>query len=241
MIVIGTDAHKRSHTCSAVREDNCRELGWRTASARDAGHGELLAWARGLDDAERVWAIEDCRHVSGGFERFLLARGERVVRVPPKLMAGARRTGRQRGKSDQIDAQAIARAAIAEGLEQLPVAQLDERTLEIRQLADHRERLVRQRVALICDLRWHLHDLDPSHVVRARGYVNPVWQQKTARWLARRPQCAQVRIARDEIARIRELTKAINKIRTRGSLRSSRPTAHNCSSSPAAKPSPPPN
>jgi hypothetical protein len=55
-----------------------------------------------------------------------------------------------------------------------------------------------------------LHDLDPGHVVRARGYVNPVWQQKTARWLARRPQCAQVRIARDEIARIRELTKAIN-------------------------------
>jgi transposase len=46
---------------------------------------ELLAWGRGLDP-ERVWAIEDCRHVSGALERFLVAAGERVVRVPPKLM-----------------------------------------------------------------------------------------------------------------------------------------------------------
>ena len=99
MIVIGTDAHKRSHTCSAVRGDTGRELAARSAPARDVGHGALLAWARGLDDGERVWAIEDCRHVSDGLERFLLARGERVVRVAPKLMAGARRTSRERGKS----------------------------------------------------------------------------------------------------------------------------------------------
>ncbi len=28
-----------------------------------------LCWARGLDDPDRVWAIEDCRHVSGRLER----------------------------------------------------------------------------------------------------------------------------------------------------------------------------
>ena len=44
-----------------------------------------------------MWAIEDCRHVSGALERFLLARGERVVRVPPRLMAGARDSARERG------------------------------------------------------------------------------------------------------------------------------------------------
>ena len=112
--------------------------------------------------ARQVWAIEDCRHVSGALERFLLARGERVVRVTPRLMAGARRQARERGKSDPIDAVAIARAAIREGIETLPVAQLAGPELDVRLLVDHRERLVAQRTALINDLRWHLHDLWPE-------------------------------------------------------------------------------
>lgn len=83
-----------------------------------------------------------------------VARGERVVRVPPKLVAGARRSARERGKSDPIDAVAIARAAIREGLDALPVAQLAGPELDVRLLVDHRERLVAQRTALINDLRW---------------------------------------------------------------------------------------
>ena len=71
-----------------------------------------IDWARGIGD-ERLWALEDCRHVSGAFERFLLVHGERVVRVGTRLMAGARRGGRDRGKSDAI---AVARAALREGV-----------------------------------------------------------------------------------------------------------------------------
>jgi transposase len=70
-----------------------------------------------------VWALEDCRHVSGSLERFLLVHGERVVRVATRLMAGERRSGRERGKSDRIDALAVARAALREGVDRLPVAQ----------------------------------------------------------------------------------------------------------------------
>jgi hypothetical protein len=55
-----------------------------------------------------VWALEDVRGVSRGLERFLLEHPERVVRVPPKLMAGARKSARTYGKSDSIDALAIA-------------------------------------------------------------------------------------------------------------------------------------
>ena len=62
----------------------------------------------------------------------MLARGERVVRVPPKLMADARRSARERGKSDAIDAVAIARAAIRERLETLPAAQLAGPELDVR-------------------------------------------------------------------------------------------------------------
>jgi transposase len=106
--VIGTDAHKRSYTCSAVGAASGELRSSETVKATSAGHERLIAWARGLDP-ERVWAIEDCRNVSGKLERFLLARGERVVRVAPKLMAGRRRSSREAGKSDPIDALAVAR------------------------------------------------------------------------------------------------------------------------------------
>jgi transposase len=99
MIVIGADPHKTNH-CFAAADAATGELRSSEAvQASAAGLERALAWGRGLD-GERVWAIEDCRHVSGALERFLVARGERVVRVPPKLMAGARESGRQRGKSD---------------------------------------------------------------------------------------------------------------------------------------------
>src|SRR4051812_29432852 len=155
-------------------------------------------------------AIEDCRHVSGALGRFLLARGERVVRVPPKLMAGSRKSARERGKSDAIDAVAIARAAIKEGLDTLPVAQLAGAELEVRLLVDHRERLVAQRTALINDLRWNLHDLWPEFEVPPRVLIHAGWQQRVAWRLAGAEQTARVRIARDEVRRIRELTRAID-------------------------------
>ena len=78
-------------------------------------------------------------------ERFLVAAGERVVRVPPKLMGESRRGERSAGKSDPIDALAIARAALREGPETLPAAHLDEDALQIKLLLDHREDLVKAR------------------------------------------------------------------------------------------------
>src|SRR3954451_11867741 len=157
MIVIGSDPHKRSYSCSAVVAGTGEQLGCETAQATGAGHERLLAWARGVD-RERVWVIEDCRHVSGKLQRFLLARGERVVRVPPKLMAGRRRGSREAGKSDPIDALAVARAALEEGIDTLPVAVLDGPAREIKLLLDHREDLVCERTRIQNRLRWLLHD-----------------------------------------------------------------------------------
>ena len=124
MIVIGADTHKRSYTFSAVGAETGELRGSETVAATRVGHEQLLAWARGVQP-ERVWAIEDCRHVSSKLERFLLARGERVVRVAPKLMASRRRGSREAGKSDPIDALAVARAALQEGIATLPVATLE--------------------------------------------------------------------------------------------------------------------
>jgi transposase len=209
MIVLGADTHKRSHTLAAVAEATGRVLADRTVAAKRRAFDELLVWARGLGD-ERVWAIEDCRHVSGALERFLLVRGERVVRVAPKLMAGARSSARERGKSDAIDAVTIARAAIREGLDSMPIAQLAGRELDVRLLVDHRERLVRQRTRLINDLRWGLHDLWPELEIPRRVLITAAWQARISGRLARATQTTRVRIAREELRSIRELTRSIS-------------------------------
>jgi transposase len=209
MIVIGADTHKHSHTVSAVDAVTGRVLADRTVKAKRRSFDDLLVWARRLG-AERVWALEDCRHVSGALERFLLRCSERVVRVAPKLMAGARRSAREPGKSDAIDAVAIARAALREGLETLPVAQLAGPELDVRLLVDHRKRLVAQRTALVNDLRWHLHDRWPDLEIPTRALITTRWQDRVAGRLAHAEQTARVRIARDELRRIRALSRSID-------------------------------
>src|SRR3954454_17086237 len=91
MIVIGADTHKRSHALAADQAASGRVLAEQTVAARRRSFEALLAWARG-QGSERVWAIEDCRHVSGALERFLLAHGEAVVGVAPKLTVRERTT-----------------------------------------------------------------------------------------------------------------------------------------------------
>src|SRR5919198_355118 len=200
MIVIGTDTHKRTHTCGAVDALTAAARGELTVPARNGSFGKLLRWARVLDP-ERVWAIEDCRHVSGAFERFLIARGERIVRVAPKHMAGARRSSRERGKSDSIDAFSVARAALKEGIENLPGAHLDGAALDIRLLVDHREDLIAARTADQQRLRWHLHDLWPELEIPAGALDTGKWLGKISRRLAR----ALVRQITARTTRIREL------------------------------------
>ena len=169
MIVLGADTHKRSHTIAAIAAVTAELLGERTVPVGRRGFGVLLQWARRLD-GDRVWALEDCRHVSGSLERFLIERGERVLRIPTHLTAKARRSARQRGKSDPIDALNVARAA-QEGLESFPAAHLDGPELDLRLLVDHRERLVRHRVELNSTLQWHLHDLWPRAAAARRRAV----------------------------------------------------------------------
>jgi transposase len=206
MIVIGSDPHKRSHTCAAVGVGTGELRSSETVQATSAGQERMLAWARSLD-GERVWAIEDCRHVSGKLERFLLARGERVVRVSPKLMAGQRRASRQRGKSDPIDALAVARAALAEGIDTLPVAALEGPAREIKLLLDHREDLVAERTRIQNRLRWLLHDRWPELELPAGCLDRLVWLERLAGRLARCPQDADVRVMRAQVRRLKELTR----------------------------------
>ena len=97
MIVIGIDPHMKSHAAVALDAASGRSLAETCVGSDAAGCEALLAWARGLGD-ERLIAVEDCRHVSGRLERDLLPHGERLVRVPPKLMAKVARLGAHPGQ-----------------------------------------------------------------------------------------------------------------------------------------------
>jgi transposase len=211
MIVLGADTHKRSHTIAAVAAPTGELLGEQTVPVGQRGFGALLQWARKLDE-DRAWALEDCRHVSGSLERFLIERGERVLRIPTHLTANARKRARRRGKFDPIDALNVARVALQEGLQSFPEAHLDGPELDLRLLVDHRERLVRHRVELNSTLLWHLHDLWPELRLPGGALFSKRWSTRIGRRLARAEQTMRVRIARDELRRLRELTLAINQL-----------------------------
>ena len=158
MIVIGADTHKGSHALAAVDDGTGKVRGSRQIKAEEPGHLAAVRWARELDE-ERVWAIEDCRSCSRRLEQALLAAGERVVRVPPNRMGASRRGEREPGKSDEIDALAVARAVVKDGVERFPVAYLNEQAMEIRLLVEHRNDLVAERTRTVNRLRWHLLEL----------------------------------------------------------------------------------
>jgi transposase len=164
MVIVGVDAHKRTHTLVAIDETG-RQIAELTVSATEDGHLRALQWTGSWP--QRRFALEDCRHLTRRLEVDLLKAGEAVIRVPTRFMAEQRRHGRQPGKSDPIDALAVARAALREA--DLPVAHLDGAARDLRLLVDHRDNLVRERARLQNRLRWHLHELFPGLEIKPRS------------------------------------------------------------------------
>ena len=206
MVVLGIDALKRTHTVVAVDAAG-RQLGVRvTRSTSTAAHLELVVWADQFG-SDRRWAVEDCRCLSRRLEADLLAAGEAIMRVPPKLMARARDSARTYGKSDPIDALAVARAALREP--DLPAARLDGPERELRLLADHRDDLVAERTRMLSRLRWHLHELDPDWDPAPRSLTRRKHLDAVAARLAGTDGMV-ARLAADLAARITALTSDIH-------------------------------
>src|SRR4029453_16792899 len=204
VVVIGADSHKRTHTVVAVDQVG-RRLGERTVATTSDGHLELLRWSTQWPQV--TFALEDCRHLTRRLEADLLPAGEPAVRVPTRLMAASRRSARHPGKSDPIDAEAVALAAVRHP--DLPVAELDGPTREVKLLVDYRRDLVRQRTRVANRLRWHLHELDPALQVPSRGLRR--YKVIEGRAAGRADLEGMVAgLARRLLARCRELTTEIN-------------------------------
>ena len=86
-VMIGIDPHKGSHTAVAVGPAEA-PLGKVRVRACPAQAGQLVAWAQAWP--ERTWAVEGAGGVGHLLAQQLLAAGERVLDVPPKLAARVR-------------------------------------------------------------------------------------------------------------------------------------------------------
>lgn len=212
MIVVGIDPHKQTHTAVAIDAATGRKLAELTVKAREPGFEQLVRWARGLDP-ERKYAVEDGRHVSSHLERHLIGRGERSVRVPPRMMGEARRGDRVSGKSDPVDAEAVARAALRHP--DLPEATLVGIEREIGLLVAHREMLVNERTDRICKLRWLLHELDPELAPPLRTLDRLRTLQTLSHRLQDLEPSTQVEICLELVVRCREITVRANELERR--------------------------
>lgn len=204
VITVGIDAHKDSYTMVAVNEVGKR-VGQLTVEARKSGHERLLEWL--TDYGEVQVAVEDCRHLTRALEAALLIAGHSVVRVHTRLMASARRAAREPGKSDPIDAEAVARVALRE--DGLPTAKLAGPERDLKLYSDHRKRLVEHRTALQSKLRWFLHELAPDLAVPSRGIKRTVVFSLISNTINNMPG-AVAEIARDLLEDIVSLTTRIN-------------------------------
>lgn len=182
VVAIGADVHKHSHTFVAV-DPAGKQIGQITVKATTRGHEKAYRWAcRSFIDQDRTWGLEDCRHLTGLLERDLLAHGEPVVRVVTKLMARERGLARTWGKSDPIDALAVARAVVRNPGLQPAVVEGPAR--EVKLLLGRREALVAERTRAVNRLRWHLHELDPELDPPARSLNHRPAQDRVRDFLA---------------------------------------------------------
>lgn len=222
VVLIGADVHKNSHTFVAVDAAG-KQIGQITVRATHAGHEKAYRWARkSFIEQDRRWGLEDCRHLTGLLERDLLAHGEPVVRVPAKLMARQRAAARTRGKSDPIDALAVARALARE--DDLPAAFTDERAREVKLVLARREDLVAERTRVINRLRWHFHELDPE-LDPAPGALTHRPAQERVRELIEASEGIVAEIAGMVLADLERLCSSISELdaRLRGMVRDLEP------------------
>jgi transposase len=164
--VIGVDVHKRTHTLVIVNALGL-QLGTKTIQATPGGHQSALNWVRLNYPSSRLWAVEDVRGLSGRLEADLLDAGETVARVHPRLTARQRASARTVGKSDPIDALAVARVALREP--DLPTARHDDYSRQLKLLTDRRDDLVAFQTATINRLLGRLHEIDPECAPKSRS------------------------------------------------------------------------
>ena len=160
MITIGIDTHKRVHQAVAVDDRGAEVARWRGGNHPDAWN-ELMAWMVRLG-ADRQVGIEGAWNYGRGLAQHLVIGGETVYEVNPRWTSAMRRAARRRGKSDRLDALAVALCVRQEG-PGLPRVGLEDETVILQLLTGERENALAEATRLRNQIHAHLMQLDPQY------------------------------------------------------------------------------
>src|SRR6266699_3379107 len=189
-VMIGIDPHKGSHTAVAIgaAEEPLGELRVRASAAQA---GALVAWAAAWP--ERTWAVEGAGGLGRLLAQQLVAAGERVLDVQPKLASRVRllQAG-DTNKNDPNDALPVAVAALRSRTCRQVVADDYPAVLKVR--AERHRDLARTRNQVACRLHAVLCDLVPG------GHSKEISAAQAARILAQVTPSGAVALARVELA-----------------------------------------
>ena len=189
-VMIGIDPHKGSHTAVAVGAAE-ESLGTLRVRACPDQAQKLTAWAQAWP--QRTWAVEGARGLGGLLAQQLVAAGERVLDVQPKLAARVRllHTGNT-GKNDPNDARSVAVAALRSAAGQEVTADGHARVLKV--WAKRHRDLSRARNQAVCRLHAVLCELIPG------GVADEITAGQAARLLSQISPSGPVAQARCELA-----------------------------------------
>ena len=189
-VMIGTGPHKGSHTAVAVGAAE-EPLGKLRVRACPDQAGKLVAWAQAWP--ERTWAVEGARGLGRLLARQLVAAGERVLDVQPKLAARVRLLeAGDTNKTDPDDARSVAVAALrSKGRQEVTV---DGHAVVLKVRAKRHRDLSRTRNQVVCRLHAVLCELIPG------GVPDEITAGQAARILEQVAPAGAVAQARCELA-----------------------------------------
>lgn len=160
VITIGVDAHKAIHVAIALNEAGQRLGEW--SGGNTVGEwARFHEWMKSFNGQCQV-GIEGAGSYGRGLAGSLVHAGEVVYDINGRLTAIGRRHARRRGKSDRLDAEAVAQTVRRE-TDALPrvVCNDDARILSL--LCEEREALVQEATRVRNRLHTVLLELDPEY------------------------------------------------------------------------------
>jgi transposase len=189
-VTIGIDPHKGSHTAVALDEHES-VLGQLRVRSGPEQLARLAEWAKAWTG--RTWAVENASGLGYLVSQQLVAAGERVVDVPPKLASRARLLDNgDVNKNDPNDARSVAVAALR--AKRLSEVSKEDHTAVMRLWARRRKELTSSRTRVANRLHAVILELVPG------GYAGEIYASKVARLLEAFVPVGAVAAARKEIA-----------------------------------------
>ena len=190
VVTIGIDPHKGSHTAVALDEHET-VLGQLRVRSGPEQLARLTEWAEAWP--ERTWAVENASGLGYLLSQQLVAAGEKVLDVPPKLAARARLLDNgDLNKNDPNDARSVAVAALR--AKRLSEVTKEDHAAVMRLWARRRKDLTSARTRAANRLHAVILELVPG------GYSGEIYASKLARLLEELEPMGAVATARQELA-----------------------------------------